>query len=253
MARSRTRPPAWYPEPRDPAVLRYWDGSRWTDLRRPRPTWVPSQPVDERAAATSVFLPPRERTAPQHDPRHTRHPHHSRQPLLDPDARNRLVRAKMRRARTFALASFTALLAAVSALGVEFQIRHRQAVPQIHDQAFVTAAEADCAAELSPIRQQQLEPAGGPAQDAARVDSLSTTLSGVADQLRQIPVQPNDQAAVDDWLSAWDTFAAIGHRYAAAERAGDRSAPSVATTASAARAKIDDFASVNHLRDCEVG
>lgn len=34
---SDDRPADWYTDPEDPAQLRYWDGSRWTEGRRPRP------------------------------------------------------------------------------------------------------------------------------------------------------------------------------------------------------------------------
>lgn len=31
-----TAPPAWHPDPSDPAKLRYWDGQRWTEHQAPR-------------------------------------------------------------------------------------------------------------------------------------------------------------------------------------------------------------------------
>ena len=34
------RVPAWYPDPERSTLLRYWDGSRWTPQRRPRPAWT---------------------------------------------------------------------------------------------------------------------------------------------------------------------------------------------------------------------
>jgi len=37
---TRTRPPAWYPDPRDPARLRRWDGRAWTADTRPFPSWL---------------------------------------------------------------------------------------------------------------------------------------------------------------------------------------------------------------------
>ncbi len=39
MAR-RAHPPAWYPDPRDPARLRRWNGRTWTAETRPFPDWL---------------------------------------------------------------------------------------------------------------------------------------------------------------------------------------------------------------------
>ena len=38
-------PPAWYPDPQNPSVQRWWDGGQWTDYQRP-------------ASAVSYSLPP---------------------------------------------------------------------------------------------------------------------------------------------------------------------------------------------------
>jgi hypothetical protein len=37
---ARARPPAWYPDPRDPGRLRRWDGRTWTADTRPFPSWL---------------------------------------------------------------------------------------------------------------------------------------------------------------------------------------------------------------------
>ncbi len=42
---SPTPPPAWYPDPQNPSVQRWWDGGQWTEYQRP-------------AAAASYGLPP---------------------------------------------------------------------------------------------------------------------------------------------------------------------------------------------------
>ena len=62
-------PADWYPDPKDPARLRYWDGAAWTgylvDPERPgvvryeRPAWTPSATgqinVPLSIAVTSAF------------------------------------------------------------------------------------------------------------------------------------------------------------------------------------------------------
>ncbi|MEZ0381977.1 MULTISPECIES: DUF2510 domain-containing protein [Mycobacteriaceae] len=35
-ARQSAVPPAWYPDPADPELLRYFDGQSWTGATRPR-------------------------------------------------------------------------------------------------------------------------------------------------------------------------------------------------------------------------
>ncbi|MCX3059766.1 DUF2510 domain-containing protein, partial [Streptomyces beihaiensis] len=34
MSRPPTPPPGWYPDPGDPSVERWWDGTEWTQHRR---------------------------------------------------------------------------------------------------------------------------------------------------------------------------------------------------------------------------
>ncbi|MBW3556379.1 MAG: DUF2510 domain-containing protein [Actinobacteria bacterium] len=37
---ARPHPPAWYPDPKDPARIRRWDGRAWTSDVRPLPEWL---------------------------------------------------------------------------------------------------------------------------------------------------------------------------------------------------------------------
>ncbi|MBW3615842.1 MAG: DUF2510 domain-containing protein, partial [Actinobacteria bacterium] len=37
---ARSHPPAWYPDPKDPARVRRWDGRAWTNDVRPLPEWL---------------------------------------------------------------------------------------------------------------------------------------------------------------------------------------------------------------------
>jgi len=49
---SDAQPPAgWFPDPEDPANLRYWDGSAWTDHRHPA---EPAAPAAAPAAASAT-------------------------------------------------------------------------------------------------------------------------------------------------------------------------------------------------------
>lgn len=38
--RRSSHPPAWYPDPHDPARIRRWNGRTWTDDVRPLPDWL---------------------------------------------------------------------------------------------------------------------------------------------------------------------------------------------------------------------
>src|SRR5215472_15459011 len=51
----------WYPDPAAGGSLRWWDGGRWTDRVRPRPTTVPSAPASRGSAGSpsSVVAGPR--------------------------------------------------------------------------------------------------------------------------------------------------------------------------------------------------
>jgi len=44
----------WYDDPEDAAQLRYWDGARWTDERRPRETPPPPPPAAPAPSAWSA-------------------------------------------------------------------------------------------------------------------------------------------------------------------------------------------------------
>lgn len=54
MSDSGQAPPGWYDDPEQPGQLRYWDGTRWTDDRRPGAT-SPGGPsgLEQRGGYTS--------------------------------------------------------------------------------------------------------------------------------------------------------------------------------------------------------
>lgn len=56
-------PAGWYPDPSDPAFLRWWDGSMWTNHQMPRPTDVPPANAAADEAATPEAVAPEESPA----------------------------------------------------------------------------------------------------------------------------------------------------------------------------------------------
>ncbi|MDR0283948.1 MAG: DUF2510 domain-containing protein [Propionibacteriaceae bacterium] len=62
---NQTRLPNWYPDPDDPALVRWWDGLDWTTTVRPGD--APDQSATPRAAPVRPDTPPRHRV-PAHTP-----------------------------------------------------------------------------------------------------------------------------------------------------------------------------------------
>jgi hypothetical protein len=63
-----TAPAAWYPDPEDPTVLRYWDGSAWTEQRRgipPPPVPQAAKPRTAPADAAATAFVAADTTAPK--------------------------------------------------------------------------------------------------------------------------------------------------------------------------------------------
>ena len=56
--RSQIHPEGWYEAPDDPSRLRYWDGSRWTDDYRERPTKSPAVESPTQAPAADARSAP---------------------------------------------------------------------------------------------------------------------------------------------------------------------------------------------------
>jgi hypothetical protein len=57
MSDSPTPPAGWFPDPEDPTLLRYWDGSIWTDQRFARPTTL-AMAAQPDAAQPPIAVPP---------------------------------------------------------------------------------------------------------------------------------------------------------------------------------------------------
>jgi hypothetical protein len=57
MSDAPNPPAGWFADPEDESLLRYWDGTQWTDHRAPR--YAEPQPLPYGARPTSVLLPER--------------------------------------------------------------------------------------------------------------------------------------------------------------------------------------------------
>ena len=208
---TRTRPPAWYPDPRDPARLRRWDGRAWTADTRPFPSWL-----------RTLKLAP---GPSQHRP-----------------AANRTIRRLW-------ISSVVCLVLALGLLDV-LGGGGSTVVERISDRRFTAAANAACSRTESVDIEPNSRPLRGGAE-VDRVRRLVEAQERLVDQLRALPVTAADQDAVDGWLAAWDAWTTAGHRYAQASAAGDDAqARAVSERSRAAKLHIDAFASANEMPHC---
>jgi len=127
----------------------------------------------------------------------------------------------------------------------------------VTDEAFITAANEQCRAELTPLKEAR--PRAGtpegrdPGPDAAvadRVDDADDRLSDLADDLRGLARQSPDEADVQTWLAEWDHYAEVGHDYADAVRDGDSRQRQLASEGATSGQRADLFARGNGLKDC---
>jgi hypothetical protein len=91
----------------------------------------------------------------------------------------------------------------------------------IDDPAFVRHANTACRAKVAKLRAPDRKTPSTTALKPATIDATADGLAAVAAELRTIPVRAEDEARVRAWLADWDRFIAVGHRYAAAVKAGD--------------------------------
>ncbi len=252
----------WYRDPADPARLRYWGERGWTNHRRPRPSWDfdseawsppdpdtdpdtpgegpvlegPVRPAELPAIATAVSsahdllasaspaVAPRRRGRMGHSSA-SWHPDTASRPIGWSNSRRPVL--------VFCLLSVLALVAMVTT--VDLARPSSQPAWQLSDQAFVSQANAACAAGLPPLR---ITPSSGSAtaNDAKGITAL-------ADRLGHLPLAARDQPEVYAWLTDWRTYA---HDAQAASGPGD---PRVAQGHQAA-VRADDFAVANELIEC---
>jgi hypothetical protein len=126
----------------------------------------------------------------------------------------------------------------------------------IHDAAFERRADAICKARLTAIRPARSDPEGPPssikpAVMGGQIDATADAISETANRLRGLTVNGVDRPAVMAWLTDWDRYAAVGHRYADAVRGGDpRNYTKVESQGKAPVHRIGRFARGNHIDHC---
>ena len=91
----------------------------------------------------------------------------------------------------------------------------------IDDPDFVRQANTVCRTTVEKLRAPDRKAPTTTQLRPATIDATADGLAAVAAELRTLPVRAQDQDRVRAWLADWDRFIAVGHRYAAAVRAGD--------------------------------
>jgi hypothetical protein len=73
----------------------------------------------------------------------------------------------------------------------------------------------------------------------------------MVDDLRALPIQPADAAAVDRWLRDWDRWIELGHDYGDAIAAGDTAgAKDILERSQVPNTAMSRFAAVNGMHHC---
>lgn len=227
MPTTRPRVPGWHPDPDDPASLRHWDGRRWGDERRPRPSWAPPPAVPTTGTGGGGEGP------------------------SGPGARPKAGR------RWWFIAG-AALLLGLVVVSVPAWLDSGPAIPprSVADTTFTTRAEAACSRLLPELREDRPESREDTGTDAAfarRIDTAAAGLEKVAAELRTIPVAATDGDAgeVDGWLDSWDAYVAVGRGYADRVRAGEgRAAEETRAEAAPLELRIFVFAKSNGMPSC---
>jgi hypothetical protein len=217
---TQTTAPGWYLDPEDPALIRYWDGERWTDQRRERPGWGPAMTPEEEAAH----------------------------------------RAALRRRRMWLSGAGSVLAIGLLVLVLFALRADVPSIPprSVDDTAFTAAANDLCARAMPAIRSQppqtgSKEKLDADEEAAQRVERTAADMAGLVAGLRRLPVASADRAEVDGWLGQWDRFVDVGRRYGAALRRGvKKEYEAVAAEAEAPSREIFRFAKANDMPECTV-
>lgn len=124
----------------------------------------------------------------------------------------------------------------------------------VHDEAFTRSANAACKRVLPDLRRARPRGREGSANSAAlarQVDRTADRLQVLADELRALPVAPDDRPEVERWLGAWDGYVEVGHRYADAVRAeAAKTSASLATEGTELSRRVFLFARANDMPEC---
>lgn len=121
------------------------------------------------------------------------------------------------------------------------------------DQVFVARANETCQAAIPALRPQDTsrESTVSPEQIANQAVQAADGLTGLAQQLRTLPVAQEQQPFVAGWLEDWGVFIDSGRRYAESVRTGDIAAANkVARIGDPAQRQADAFARGNGLKSC---
>jgi hypothetical protein len=186
MPVATSRAAGWYADPSDATLIRYWDGRRWTDRRRPRPSWA-----GDAGEVDDGRINPR---------RHWR--------------------------RAVAAGAVVVVLLAVLSYASVTAGKLKLPPRSVTDTAFTTEANALCRRMLTPLQKArpQLGKKDDPGTKravAANVDATAGTLEQTGAQLRALPVSTTNRPSVVGWLDRWDAYTNVGRRYAEALRAGN--------------------------------
>lgn len=204
--------PGWYQDPDLADGLRYWDGTRWTDRRRPKPDWVEADGMGRVRSATGP-APSRWSTR-----------------------------------KTFALV--VAIGFALCAF-VWLTIPKRPG-RTVEDRTFLAAAADLCQATLPELRaERRPERRLSDTEVASRIDQVADELDDLVANLDDLPVASADQDEVDKWLRAWAGYIDVGRDYADAIRTGDAgAAEDIRARADDDADAIGRFASGNRIDSC---
>ena len=266
------RPPGWYADPDRAEAIRYWNGTRWTDRRRPWPAWsragvsanpanpaspAPAAAAREAAAAAASSEVPLQAAPPKQEFQGGGLP--PREPPASggggSDSGGGRPGAPAPSRRKWCLVSGIAVLAAVAVAVAGEALRPTSHGPRVlSDPRFVQLANAECAHTMPGLRPPETGPFGttiSPAQAAGQIDHAAAGLDALAGRLRALPVSDADRPHVDGWLDGWQRYTAAGRQYATFLRQHGTSDPGHVLDNGVKEARLsDDFALANGLKNC---